>query len=162
MQVTIARTCDNGCARTTVWCRYTGCPVSFAKGQLRGQATTDSNGAFSLPVAGATAADYTGGLVTLAAAAGAGNACTDALTGLPPPFSLGALVPAAAGEMERRLPTALKISAQLETGFCRRHGYKLPYLYACWGCVLGMSITQDTGLSIAHLRVCRVGAVLRG
>ena len=76
--------------------RYTGCPVNFAKGQLRGQATTDANGAFSLRVPGAAAADYTGGLVTLAADGG-GNACTDALTGLPPPFSLGALVPAAAG-----------------------------------------------------------------
>ena len=47
---------------------------------------------------GAAAGEYTGGLVTLAAG-GAGDACADALTGLPPPFSLGALVPAAAGEL---------------------------------------------------------------
>lgn len=69
--------------------------MTFTKGALSGQATTDASGAFSLPVPGAAAADFTGGLVALPA--GAAAACVDALTGLPPPFTLGALVPEAAG-----------------------------------------------------------------
>lgn len=72
--------------------RYTGCPVAFQSGQLSGQAATDSAGNFAIPVPGAT--DFSNGLVSLSA--GAPN-CVDALTRLPVPFALGALVPASKG-----------------------------------------------------------------
>ena len=73
--------------------RYTGCPVTYQSGQLSGQATTNNAGAFSIPVTGAT--NFANGLISLPADS---PNCVDALTKLPPPFSLGALVPAGKGE----------------------------------------------------------------
>jgi hypothetical protein len=67
--------------------------VTYQSGQLTGQATTNNAGAFSIPVTGAT--NFANGLISLAADS---PNCVDALTRLPPPFSLGALVPASKGE----------------------------------------------------------------
>lgn len=67
--------------------------MTYQSGQLTGQATTNSAGAFSIPVTGAT--NFANGLISLAADS---PNCVDALTRLPPPFSLGALVPASKGE----------------------------------------------------------------
>ncbi|BDA48212.1 Uncharacterized protein sll1483 at N-terminal half [Coccomyxa sp. Obi] len=80
----------NGAAFGVGW--YTGCPVTYQSGQTTGQATTNNAGAFSIPVPGAT--DFSNGLVSLAANS---PGCVDALTQLPPPFSMGALVPPAKG-----------------------------------------------------------------
>jgi hypothetical protein len=77
-------------------CRYTNCAVSFAKGALSGQATTNAAGAFAIPVPGANASEYPGGLASMTPGAG----CIDALTRLPAPFALGALVPDAAGALQ--------------------------------------------------------------
>ena len=90
--------------------------MAFAKGQLSGQATTNAAGAFSIPVPGAAASDYTGGLASLTP----GGACVDALTKLPPPFTVGALVPAAAGEFLPRFATSYCIFCE-QVGLCARH-----------------------------------------
>ncbi|CAL8466019.1 g5555 [Coccomyxa elongata] len=80
----------NGAAFGAGW--YTGCPVTYQAGQTTGQATTNNAGAFAIPVPGATS--FSNGLVSLAANS---PGCVDALTKLPPPFSMGALVPPAKG-----------------------------------------------------------------
>lgn len=84
----------DGAVLTCLSClsRYTGCPVTYQSGQTTGQAVTNNAGGFSIPVPGATS--FGNGLVSLAANS---PGCIDALTKLPPPFSMGALVPPAKG-----------------------------------------------------------------
>jgi hypothetical protein len=81
--------------------RYTNCQVSYQNGQQTGQATTDASGNFAVPVMGATS--FAGGLLSLPATA---PGCVDALTKLPPPFSVGALVPQGTSEMPQALSSA--------------------------------------------------------